>query len=119
MNIKSSVLRSFVVLFSTAGIVSITDLHNRPWKNDQVGLRSVRSMEGFVNSLRASFPSKLMSFVNNVVHNGEEPQTFPVLNVIPKHVKMNESGQVSLLKGYEVLDFQSLGKKLLCKRCLL
>lgn len=80
-NIQSSVLSSFVVLFSKAGIVRIIDLfdlHNSQWKNvqtlaDQGGFWSVRSMEGFVKSLKASFPSEVVSFVNNVVHNGEGP----------------------------------------------
>lgn len=99
-------------------IIDLLDLHNSQWKNvqtlaDQVGLRSVRSMEGFVKSLKASFPSEVMSFVNSVVHNGEVPQNFPVLKVIPKKLEINESGQFSLLKGDEVLDFQSLGKMIL------
>lgn len=69
-------------------------------------------MDGFINSLKASFPSELLLILNNVAHDSAMPQTFPVLKVIPKNLGTNVNGQVSLLKVHEVLDFESIGKKI-------
>lgn len=100
------------------------ELHNSQWKSaektlaDQVGLKSVRTMDGFVYILKVSFTSEFLSFLNEFIHNGAVPQTFPVRKVKLKKLEINESGQVLLLKGYEALDFQSLGKKRFCIMCV-
>ncbi|XDV12372.1 hypothetical protein PO909_001067 [Leuciscus waleckii] len=124
--IQSSVLNSLFAMFSKAGLVRIIDLldlHNGQWKSvqtlaDQVGLRSLRTMDGFVNSLKASFPTGFLSFLNESIYNDAVPQMFPVLKVRPKKLEINVNGQVLLLKGYEASDFPSIGKKTLYQMCV-
>jgi len=90
--IQSNVLNSCIAMFSKAGlirIIDLLDLHNGQWKNvqtlaDEVGLKSVRTMDGFMNSLKASFPSGFLSFLNGFIYNDAVPQIFPVLKVKPK-----------------------------------
>lgn len=101
--IQSPALSSFIARFSKVGIIRIIDLlyfHNGQWKNaqtlaDQVGHRSVRSMDGFVNSLKASFPPELLLILNNVAQDAM-PQAFPILKVIPKKLGTNINGHVSV-----------------------
>jgi len=64
-------------------------------------------MDGFMNSLKASFTSGFLSFSKEFIYNDTVPQTFPVLKVIPL-----------LLRAYEALEFQALGKKRFCIRCV-
>lgn len=85
--IQSNVLNSFIAMFSKAGIIRIIDLldlHNNQLKSvqtlaDQDGLRSVRTMDGFINSLKVSFPFGFLSFLNEYNYNDEVPQKFPAL----------------------------------------
>ncbi len=44
-------------------------------------------------------------------------KTFPALKVVPKDLEIEENTKVILLKGFEFLDFQSMGKKIVYHIC--
>ncbi len=70
-------------------VMDLIDLKNGQWRTvqaiaDQVGINSVRIVEGLVRNLKASFPQTFFSFNNNILLNGVISLTFPEFKVVLK-----------------------------------
>lgn len=112
-------------MFLTAGVTRVMDLLDTTrgqWRTvqslaDQVGIRSVRMVEGMVKSFKAVFPPVLTSLIDSVLIDGLVFKTFPELKVVPKKLELEENTNSFLLKGFEFLDFQRMGKKIIYHIC--
>lgn len=112
---------SLIIKFMNAGVskvMDLIDLEMGQWRTvqaiaDQVGINSVRIVEGLVRSFKTSFPQIFSSFINNVIQNGLISQSFPEFKVIPRNWELDDDSQTKLLKGYCALGFHCIEKKML------
>ncbi len=124
--LSANVSSSLVMKFLNAGVTKVMDLidlKNGQWRTvqaiaDQVGINSVRIVEGLVRNLKASFPQTFLSFINNILLNGVISLTFPELKVVLKDWESDDNSQTKLLKGYGTLVFHRIGKKMLYQICV-
>lgn len=122
---STNVSSSLVTKFMNAGLSKVMDLidfENGQWRTvhsiaDQVGINSVRIVEGLVRYLKTSFPQTFLSFLSNGMQNGFISQNFPEFKVVPKDWESDVNSQTKLLKGHGALVFHCIGKKLLYHIC--
>lgn len=122
-NVSSSIIDKFL----NAGITKVMDLiditkgqwRTEPELANQVGITSVRIVEGLIQNFKTSFPMTLTSFINNVFQNGFICQTFPEFKVILKDWEFDDDKcQTNFLKGCGELVFHCIEKKKLYHGCV-
>lgn len=122
---NSSILSSVINRFLNTGISTVKDLidfSKGQWFAakiiaNKVGLRSERYVEGIIGDLKKSFPQSFLTYVNNVIENGERSLIFPDLkvNII---LDLDEDLNNTLLKGFEDVLFHNADKKILYCMCV-
>lgn len=122
---NSSILSSVISRFLKTGISTVKDLidfSKGQWFAakiiaNKVGLRSERYVEGIIGDLKKSFPQSFLTYVNNVIENGERSLIFPDLkvNII---LDLDEDLNNTLLKGFEDVLFHNADKKILYCMCV-
>lgn len=68
--------------------------------------------------MKSSIPLSFGQSVSHVLENGVVLMNFPKLKVVPRECGIDETGYVSLLKGYGELTFDCIGKKILYHICV-